>query len=169
MPIKDSFIDEVVHLLNAQKSLASFDVPPQWRSARDGVGVEAKFIVEVAGTQYGDKVTIVAVPSEKTFHINLIHRDLCVSRLDFDPMQPHTNTLRANDYRLPLIVSGKHFHRWSHNTRFVKGDGTLDRLLHAEELPVSVQKFDQALRWFCSEIKIDLPHGHAIDYPSDLL
>lgn len=169
MPSKDEFTLAVTALIGAHKALAGIDTPPQWISARDGVGVETKFLVEVDGTQYGDKVTIVAVPAQGTFHLNLISRGVCVSRLDFDPMQPHTNTIFAHLDGLPGIVGGRHFHRWSANTRFVKGDGALERLFHAEDLPASVQKFDQALRWFCNENNIGLPHGHLIEFPINLL
>lgn len=169
MPARDDFIKGVDDLLAARKTLAGIDLPLDWPAARDGIGVEAKVPVEVAGTQYGDKLTVVAVPPMGTFHINLISLGLCVSRLDFDPQQPHPNTMFADLDGLPAWVSGKHFHRWSINKRFVMGDGSLERLLHAEELPTTIHRFDQALRWFCSEVGIDLPSRNSLDYPGALI
>jgi hypothetical protein len=169
MTTREAFIRGVDALIAARKGLAGLDLPLTWPSARDGIGVETKLPVDVGGTQYGDKLTVVAVPTLGTFHINLLHLGLCVSRLDFDPMQPHTNTALASLDGLPGIVSGRHFHKWAINTRFVQADGSLERLFHAEELPTSIHKFDQALRWFCSELNIELPHGHSIDYPGDLI
>ena len=171
MPARGDFVGAVQALIEKpHKTLAGVESPMQWSPARDGIGVEAKIQIEVDGTQYGDKLSVVAVPSLGTFHINLIHRvGLCVSRLDFDPMQPHPNTMHAAQDGLPAMVTGKHFHRWSINTRFVNSDGTLERLFHAEELPASIHTFEQALRWFCSELNIDLPHGHSVDYPEELI
>ena len=169
MATRDEFIREVGVFLGLPKELAGIDFPPHWLPARDGIGIEAKFPVACDGTQLGDRLTVVAVPATRSFHINLLHVGMCVSRLDFDPMQPHPNTMFAGQDGLPSMVSGHHFHRWSINTRFIKGDGTTELLKHAEELPTTVRTFDQALRWFCHEVNIALPHGHLVDYPGVLL
>lgn len=169
MPGRDEFIQGVDRLLAASKTLVGIDAPLRWQAARDQVGYEAKVPVAVNDTEYGDKLTVVAVPVMGTFHINLIHLNLCISRLDFDPQQPHPNTIYAAQDDLPAWVSGKHFHRWKKNKRFVVGNGTLERLWHAEELPTSIRTFENAMRWFCTEVGIALPNGNSLDYPGDLL
>lgn len=169
MTSKAEFIQSVDNFLAREKSIAGVGNPPQWQPNRDGVGHEIRMPIEVGGVQYGDHLIIWCVPQAKAFHILISRLDACVCRLDFDDLQGHTNTLFAADDGLPGIVSGRHFHRWSLNTRFVMANGSLEKLKHAEELPVKIRLFDQALRWFCHETNIMLPHDHNITLPELLL
>lgn len=169
MATKSEFIQTVTDFLDAQKSIAGVGAPPRWQPNRDGSGYESKLPLEVAGVQYGDFLIIGSVPSLDAFNILVTRFGTCISRLDFDVLQPHTNTLFAADDGLPPMVSGKHFHRWSLNGRFVAANGSLERLRHAEELPAKIRTFEQALRWFCDETKITLPHDHNITLPELLL
>jgi hypothetical protein len=169
MTTRDEFIDAVDKLLLARKTLPTAEEPPTWVPARDGVGHQTKLPIAIGGVQYGAQLVVNSVSYIGAFHILLTYSDLCVSRLDFDDLEPHTNTMYAFDDGLPMNVSGRHFHRWSVNQRFVKGDGSLERLKHAEELPRSIHTFNAALRWFCDETNIHIPHGHRVELQGVLL
>src|SRR5690606_4939980 len=103
------------------------------------------------------------------FHFSLTHSKICVTRLDFEDGGGHTNPIYALDAGLAPMVSGRHFHRWSLNTKFVNATGALEELKNAEELPSSIRTFNAALRWFCEEVNIFLPHNHEISFPRILL
>jgi len=169
MTTKNDFILAVDAFISAPKLIVGIGTPPQWPPDRNRVGVIAKFPLEVNGVQYGSTLEVGATPAIGAFRILATHCHTCVSRLDFNPDEPHTNTMHAQSDGLPGIVSGKHFHRWTFNKRFVDAQGGLERLRHAEELPPSVRTFDAALRWFCDEMNISLPHNHSIDYPRTLI
>ncbi|NGM86077.1 hypothetical protein G5B35_02020 [Parapusillimonas sp. SGNA-6] len=168
MTIKSEFIDAVDDLLRVAKTIVNVDEPPQWQPNRDGTGHEAKLQVAVDGVMYGDVLIIQCVPTSGAFHFSFTHSNICVSRLDFDD-GGHTNPLYALDAGVSPIVSGRHFHRWSLNTKFVNANGTLEELKNAEELPIKVRSFDAALRWFCEELNIFLPHDHDITFPRILI
>lgn len=169
MKSRAEFIHSVEKFLGREKSLVGVGSPPQWQPNRDGSGHETRVPIEVAGVQYGDHLIIWCVPQTGAFHILITRFEACVSRLDFDDLQGHTNTLLAAEDGLPWVVSGRHFHRWSINRRFVMANGSLERLKHAEELPAKIRSFEQALRWFCHETNIILPHDHYITLPELLI
>lgn len=169
MTTKDDFTRLVDCFLQTPKAIAWVDVPPTWQPSRDGSGQETKLQVTIDGVQYGHVLSVIAVPSTGAFHLVLLYSRTCVSRLDFDDSQKHTNTLFADADGLPGVVSGKHFHRWSLNKRFIEANGSLEELKHAEELPTSIRFFEHALRWFCDETNILLPHNHSIVLPRMLI
>lgn len=169
MATKTEFIDAVNKLVVAAKEIASVDEPPQWQPNRDGSGHEAKLQIMIDGAMYGNTLIIVCMPTTGAFHFSLTHSNICVSRLDFDDERGHTNPIYALDAGLPPAISGRHFHRWSINTKFVNASGALEELKNAEELPSSIKKFNTALRWFCEELNIFLPHNHEITFPRILL
>lgn len=169
MTTKADFVQLVDSFLSAEKTIAGVGIPATWQPNRDGSGQETKLQLEIDGVQYGDVLIIVSTPSTGAFHIVLMHCGACISRLDFDDLQGHTNTLFANQDGLPNIVSGRHFHRWALNKRFIQANGSLEELKHAEELPTNIRSFDPALRWFCDELKIYLPHDHNIECPRILI
>lgn len=169
MVTKAEFIDAVNNLIATPKEIANFDEPPQWQANRDGSGQETKLQIMIDGMMHGNALSIVCIPTTGAFHFSLIHSNICVSRLDFDEERGHTNPIYALDNGLAPTISGKHFHRWSINTKFVNANGGLEDLKNAEELPTSVRTFNAALRWFCEELNIFLPHDHEITYPRILL
>lgn len=169
MTSKAEFIQSVDRFFVKEKSLAGVGTPPQWQPSRDRSGHQTQIPIEVEGVQYGDRLIIRCAPQTGAFHILITRYDTCVSRLDFDELQAHTNTIFATEDGLPGIVSGKHFHRWSLNTRFIMANGSLERLKHAEEVPAKIRTFEQALRWFCDETNITLPHDHNIALPELLI
>ena len=127
-----------------------------------------KLPIEVGGVLSGPYLTVVTPSGRADFSISLV-LGVGVTRLDFETGGGHRNTTLALADGLPLVVSGRHFHRWKHNVRFIEGDGRLEGLKHAEELPVTIRSFDAALRFFCHETNIHLPHGHLIELPRILL
>lgn len=169
MTAREEFIAAVTAFLAADKTLAGVDMPPQWMPSRTRPEQCIKVPIELDGVQYGQQLVIVAPSVQADFSISIVH-SVGVVRLDFEPRGGgHRNTLLASLDGLPGIVSGTHFHRWRYNTRFVEGDGRLEELKHAEELPTAIRSFDAALRYFCGETNIQLPHGHRIDLPGVLV
>jgi hypothetical protein len=169
MPSRDEFIAAVTAFLAADKTLAGVDLPPPWMPSRTRPEQCIKVPIEVAGVQYGQQLVVVAPSGRADFAISVVY-SVGIMRLDFEPLGGgHRNTLLAEADGLPGVVSGTHLHRWQHNVRFVEGDGRLEELKHAEELPSTIRTFHSALRYFCSEVRIHLPHGHRIELPGTLL
>lgn len=168
MPTREEFIANATAFLAEPKALAGIDAPQQWRPSRTRPEQCIKVPVEVGGVQYGHQLVIVTPSGRAEFSINLLF-GVGISRLDFEHGGGHRNTLFATADGLPLVVGGMHFHRWTYNVRFVEGDGRLEELKHAEDLPSTIRTFDAALRFFCHETNIQLPHGHHIELPRTLL
>lgn len=166
MPTREQFLDQVTAFLQSDKNLAGIGSPSQWQPNRDPSEKCLKLPIEIEGVLRGQELVIVSYPaSEKLrFTINIVY-DISICRLDFDETGGHTNGFWADLDRLPMIVSGSHFHRWEINKRFIEGNGKLEELKHAELLPTTIRSFDAALRWFCDETKINLPHNHLIELP----
>ena len=169
MSTKDVFVAKVTAFLAAEKTLAGVDLPPHWMPSRTRPEQCIKVPIEIEGVQYGQQLVIVTPSARADFSLSIIYA-VGVTRLDFEPHSGgHRNTLLAHLDGLPGVVTGAHFHRWKHNVRFVEGDGRLEELKHAEDLPPSIRTFDAALRFFCDETNIRLPHGHRIELPGVLV
>jgi hypothetical protein len=171
LPTRDEFVAGVTAFLAARKTLAGIDSPQQWQPNRDGARWCAKIPLAVNGTLYGQTLVIETNPSASgaEFSIGIVFDDVCVTRLDFDEAEGHTNSIAIPRDDVPYIVSGSHIHRWEHNHRFVEWPLSLPRLRNAVEIPPSIRRFEPALRWFCDEMSIELPHGHRIELPPELL
>lgn len=164
---RERFVELVDKVLSSTKLLAGIGIPQRWQPNRDPNELSIKIPIEIEGQQVGHKLVAVFEPASHTlkFSILIVVNEVCITRLDFDPTGGHTNSLLAFQYGIPAVVSGKHFHRWSLNRRFVTGVGHLERLENAEDIPQNIRTFDSALRWFCGECNIQLPHNHAIELP----
>jgi len=171
LPTREAFVDGVTAFLAARKSLGGIDSPQQWQPSRNGAHWCAKIPLALSGTLHGHTLVIEANPSAagSEFSIGIVIEDVCVTRLDFDESEGHTNSVALPRDGVPYIVSGSHIHRWESNHRFVEWPLSLPRLRNAVELPQSIRHFESALRWFCDEMNIDLPHGHRIELPLELL
>ena len=171
MPNRDEFIAEVDALLIARKTLGGIGVPGRWQPGWDGVWQRLKLPLEVDGVSLGHQALDIEfdpTSSHLVFTINLLCH-VCVCRMDFDYTDTHPNTLRNPvDGVLPIII-GSHFHRWSYNRRFAESSDRLISLNNAEHLPIAIKSFDSALRWFCDETNIELPHDHWISLPERTL
>lgn len=169
MAIRDDFIKEVTDFLAKDKSLAGIDMPVQWQPNRDPSELCIKLPIELDGVVSEQRLIVVYFPASEMlrFSILIVYR-VAICRMDFDETGGHTNGF-ANLENLPMTIQGSHFHRWSSNLRFVKGNGQLEELDNAEAIPGSIRTFDAALRWFCDEVKIALPHNHSIALPAQVL
>jgi hypothetical protein len=164
---RDEFVAEVDALLAESKALAGIGVPGHWQPGRDNIWQRLRLPIEVTGVQHGDVALVIEFEptrSNLVFTINLICR-ACVSRLDFDSTVVHTNSFLNSTEPLPPLIVGSHFHRWQINRRFADGGHRLIELNNAEPLPPTIHTFDAALRWFCDQSKIALPHDHWIQLP----
>lgn len=166
MPTREQFLNQVTEFLQNDKNLVGIGVPPLWQPNRNPAEECLKLPIDVAGVMRGQELVIVSYPASENlrFTINIVY-GISICRLDFDETGGHTNGFLAHLDMLPIIVSGSHFHRWEINKRFIEGNGKLEELKHAESLPTTIRSFDAALRWFCDETKINLPHNHLIELP----
>lgn len=169
MPSRDEFIKEVGDFLAKSKSLGGIGLPVQWQPNRDPAELCIKLPIELEGVVSAQRLIVVYSPASEAlrFSILIVYR-VAVCRMDFDETGGHTNGF-GNLEGLPMTIQGSHFHRWSNNIRFVKGNGQLEELDNAEPIPIAIRTFDAALRWFCDEAKIALPHNHNIALPAKVL
>lgn len=163
MPSREVFIQEVDRLLSVRKDLVGGD-RAAWNPGREPNEVQIKLPLEVNGEQHGPGVVLTAFPSEAgKFSISLVHH-VAVARLDVTRFEAHSNPLDALGRRIKTLIHGSHFHRWELNKQYVEAFGKLQRLHMAEPYEGS-EKFMAALRWFCGELKIIVPHDVNIELP----
>jgi hypothetical protein len=165
MPTRSEFIKEVSSFFDAQKQLAGADMPLAWEPDTNPDERRIKIPISYQGQISGYNLEIKAYSGTGNlcFAILIVFH-VCIARIDFDENDTHTNSFPLPG-NLPSIIHGPHFHRWSDNIRFVEDYGKLPHMKCAEALPVKIKTFDAALRWFCDETRIDLPHGHQIQMP----
>lgn len=169
MPTREDFIKEVGEFLVTNKSLAGIGVPQQWQPSRRPTELCVKIPIEAHDAQSGQSLVIEFTPASQGLEFSIsIVCGVGICRLDFDETGGHTNTIGHLD-GLPPVVNGSHFHRWEHNSRFVESYNKLPELKTAEEIPATIHTFDAALRWFCDETQIQLPHNHHIELPPKVL
>ncbi len=136
-----------------------------WRPGRDDQELQIKLPLEIDGEQMGDLLVLTAFPLERgKISFSLVH-GVAVTRLDVTAHENHSNPFDALGSKRPTLIRGPHFHSWELNRRFVDSARGLPRLPMAEPYLGSV-KVMHALRWFCGETKITLPHGDSFDLPS---
>lgn len=163
MPTRDKFVEEVDHIFSQQKELAGTD-GVRWQAGRNEDEMHIVFPVEMGGIQEGIQLHLLAYPKEQgKFSITLVWR-IAVCRLDVSANDTHGNGLSPLD-GLPALVTGPHFHAWAINRRLIESASKLQRLRMAAPYTGSV-KFMAALRWFCGEANIMVPHSISIDLPS---
>lgn len=165
MPTREEFIAEVDALLQAPDKVLVGATTVTWQPGRNLEEEVIKIPIEVDGVQDEDELVIVAYPNEPDTYSILIVHGIAVCRLDVVPMtDAHTNALILPSENLPSVVIGPHFHRWSLNRRIIDSPIKLQRLRMAEPYTGTV-KFMSALRWFCGEAKIIVPHDVHIELP----
>lgn len=102
---------------------------------------------------------LTALPNraELKFTIALVYR-WCIARLDFVPdREGHTNPAdRAVLLDGTHRVRGPHCHSWADNRHLATAAGLPHDLKCARPLPTSIRRWEQAFRWFCGEVNIDL-------------
>lgn len=164
MPTKDQFIKEVDGLLSVVKTLAGAE-HVAWQDGRNEDEPCIKIPIEVEGVQYGTELLIVAYPLEPgKFSIVLIHY-IAVCRLDIvDESEIHSNPLDALGLANMTLIRGPHFHSWPINRRLIESATKAQRLRMAEPYEGS-KKLMAALRWFCGQTNILVPHGVSIELP----
>lgn len=165
MPTRDEFIAEVDSLLQKPNKVLAGGANVAWQMGRNFDEQIIKIPIETDGIQEGDELVIVAYPNEPdTYSILLIHR-IAIARLDVVPTTDgHTNALLLPTEDLPSVVMGPHFHRWSINRRLIESASKLQRLRMAEPYTGTL-KLMSALRWFCGEAKIVVPHDVQFELP----
>jgi hypothetical protein len=107
--------------------------------------------------------------SDKLFSICLIFRGQCLFRVDFVAATIcHNNPQWAADYGLPATVCGPHYHPWNPNRYEVLRQQNWE-LPFRLPLPPRIHRFDQALPWMTSEVKLLLTsEQREFDLPREL-
>ena len=145
------------------------DMPQNWQPGRE-LGTDEytlKIPLEVNGETGDQKLIITSYPNNESLKFAiLITFEPAICRIDFDSSDIHTNTYKQEFDGIESVVRGPHFHSWRSNSRFFTASSKPIELHNAEKMPLSIHKFDQALRWFCDQNKIILPHTHRIELPT---
>lgn len=128
---------------------------PEWNTELNGNVYRWVAPLSVNGEMPGFDITIKSYPHENpiTFRIILAH-DKAIWRLDFAFDDPHQNSFNAPPDISGQIITGRHYHAWPDNRRFSTARGLPNKLHNARNLPANVQTFENALRWFCGEVRI---------------
>ncbi|WP_222707634.1 hypothetical protein, partial [Ottowia flava] len=165
---REEFIAYVDSVLLAQKSIPGIDEPTHFELGTFRNEYVLKLPVEINGVLGPEKIIVAYRPSAHIDYSISLVCNVSVCRLDYDEAGGHTNSMLASRFRIPLIVSGPHFHKWEYNKQFVENDTKLLELKNAVEVR-GIRSFDSALRWFCGEVNVHLPHNHSIALPTDRL
>jgi hypothetical protein len=145
----------VDRLLAAKKQVAGY---PAWREGnRDEMRIRWPLLVGSSVSEAALHLTAFPNSTELRFSIALVYR-WCVARLDFVPKhESHTNPLSRREHLGGIYrVREPHYHSWADN-RYLATAAALPRELKcARELPPQIRRWDQAFRWFCDQVGVDL-------------
>lgn len=148
-----------------RKRIVASDVPGDWLSGYRASEVQMKYPLEVEGELRG-QLMIVGFPRERglKFRIGILFPAM-LCRVDHTD-ETHTNSISGwQDYGLPPLVVGPHYHSWPFNRRFFKGSTVPPRLYDAIPFKPG-RSFDAVLREFCADTNIEAPPAnHAISLP----
>jgi hypothetical protein len=137
-----------------------------WREGnRDEMRIRWPLLVGSSVSEAALHLTAFPNSVELRFSIALVYR-WCVARLDFVPShESHTNPLSQRPLGGVYRVRGPHYHAWADN-RFLATAAALPRELRcARELPPQIRRWDQAFRWFCDQVYVDLSGVAIPDLP----
>jgi hypothetical protein len=160
-PTGDEHVAVLVDRLLAAKKRVVGD--PIWREGnRDEMRILWPLLVGSSVSEAALHLTGFPNSAELRFSIALVYR-WCVARLDFVPKhESHTNPLNRKELLGVYRVRGPHCHAWADN-RYLATAAALPRELKcARELLPQIRRWDQAFRWFCDQVGIDLS---GIDIP----
>lgn len=144
-----SIVDD---FLAADKTLAG---TPEWTVELNRFVYRWVCPLAVNGELSGFDFTIKAYPHNSVFTFRIIvSYDKAIWRLDFAYDEPHTNSFNAPTDIAGNIITDRHFHSWPDNRRFATAKALPAKLHNARNLPSNVQTFENALRWFCGEVRI---------------
>ena len=87
----------------------------------------------------------------------------CIWRIDYVHDEHHINSLDKRDDLIDYAFTAPHYHAWEDNKRFCTHNILPIDLPNARIMPITCRTFPNALRWFCAETNIVLPH--MIDLP----
>lgn len=150
-------------LLGAEKTLTGFG---QWRHDENGVHRYTRAIVH--GGEIVADLCIKAYPRnpQPCFRIAMMIMEIAVWRIDYTwDDKPHINSHdRPGDIPLGPFRQ-PHYHAWTDNRRFATRNHLPRRLKNARLMPDRIRTFEQALWWFCSEVRISATTGDMPELP----
>ena len=116
--------------------------------------------VMVEGQTADCKVAAESYPEHDAlkFSVSLVYSRHPVWRLDFEPDHTaHFNPPARAGMLGGSVVRGQHYHAWADN-RYTATHGSLSKQLPcARPLPSTVQRWENAFRWFLGEVNIAQP------------
>jgi hypothetical protein len=165
MPSREVFVQEVDKLLALPKTLAGVD-DVRWQEGRNEDEQVIKVPLEVSGEVLGPELRVVAFLEQPgKFSVSILHVT-AICRLDVvPPDEYHSNPLATPGESHAAKVLGPHFHRWELNRSRIESPVTKLQRLRIAEHYAGPTKFMSALRWFCGETKIMVPHSVAWELP----
>jgi hypothetical protein len=153
----DAFMAAQKHAMGADDLLA-------WQPGRNTNERVLRLPLEVDGEQHGQTLLIKGFPRERGLKFRIgINFPPAICRVDF------ANEIHPNSKSEPLDyvprIEGPHYHSWPANRRFFTAPRTPLRLHNAIDLGTPGRIFDAVLRWFCEDVRIQLPANHTIELP----
>jgi hypothetical protein len=167
MPGLGDIVNAVDAFMAAPKRVVGSEFAPQWAPGFTPHEIVAKYPLEVAGEQRGAQLSVVAFPHQRDLKFRLgILFPAMICRLDYTD-ETHPNSLGGYlAGRVPIQVTGPHYHSWPLNRRFFRGVTRPPKLHDAIPYPGAARTFDSVLRWFCADVGIEqLPPGHNVALP----
>lgn len=132
-----------------------------------------RWLVECASSLVMLEITTIVFPRiqeevRNNFTLILIVDNVNVARLEFGDKEllEHKNVPKdkiVKRDRLPIIVRGSHVHFWADNVHLPLSE--LADLKVARCLPDWVVNFDEALRYFCDNVGIEMASVHIPAWP----
>lgn len=163
MPSREVFVQEVDKLLSVDKTLVGAELAEWQPGRREEFERCIKIPLEIGGEILGPQLVIVAYfEPDRLFSICIVHH-ISVCRLDVDWLG-HPNPLPTATETHPSRCPGPHIHGWSANRARIESCTKFQRLNVAHPYEGST-KLMAALRWFCGEHKIIVPHTVHFELP----
>lgn len=153
----------VDRLLAAEKHLSGV---AEWREGNAGdMRIRWPLLVGSSISEAALHLTAFPNSSELRFSIGLVYR-VSIARLDFVANHEiHTNPLNRAESLGPYRVRGPHYHAWEDNRHLATAAALPRELKCARVLPPQIRRWDQAFRWFCDLVSINLGGAAVLDLP----
>jgi len=153
----------VNRLLAANKTLSG---QAEWREGNPGdMRIRWPLLVWSSISEAALHLTAFAISPGLRFSIALVYR-VSIARIDFVPdYEGHTNPLNRIGSLGAYRIRGPHYHAWADNRHLATAAALPRELKCARALPPQIRRWEQAFRWFCDQVSIDLSGTAVIDVP----
>ncbi len=138
---------------------------PVWQEFEEESRI--KLPVAADGLITAATLDVTAYPFENFYPFTItLNFPPCIWRLEHGPgYLRHDNPFEEMS-QFERTLWGAHYHSWVDNRRLAKFNVLPPELEWARSLPNQIRRFEQAIRWFCSETKIIIRNEQILDLPS---